>query len=411
MMSEADGPRPNIRHQFFWVFTGRVVGAVLQAGLLILLAALVSPADLGVVMTALSIVTVAQSGLDLGLPTLAAKERAGDHNSRVVAVALWLNSWTSFGLLLLLAATALLFGLFVDSRFLLLLPLALGAALERVADARLGVALADGDAWKNLIGMVSRRAVSLAAFAVLLGLVRIDATLAFATSTAVGAVAGAIYARASVRVSSTTTPSALEGFAAVRSARAYWVNSLAAQLRNLDVVIVAGVAGASQAGYYGLAARMAVPLRLPATSLGSVLLPASSRVANRDELLRVVRLAGGGWAALAFAYAVIIAAAPLLMSIAFDPSYEPAVIVVQLVLMALVFGAGSSMLSPILQGQEERRFVAFISVLTTAIALTAALFASLSYGAVGAAGALVLAYAFQLMMLVQRTLVVSKRWR
>jgi O-antigen/teichoic acid export membrane protein len=137
--------------QFFWVSGGRVVAALIQAAIMLLLVRAVSPSEFGFFAAVYGVMTVAQTFFDFGLPTLVIRERARQSNAGIVTAALRLNNSLSVALGVLLVSVTAVLGLLVDERFFLLLPLGVWAAAERNADAWLGVIFADGDARVNTL--------------------------------------------------------------------------------------------------------------------------------------------------------------------------------------------------------------------------------------------------------------------
>ncbi|MDQ1125489.1 O-antigen/teichoic acid export membrane protein [Microbacterium sp. SORGH_AS 505] len=378
--------------QFVWIAAGRVASAILQAVALLLLVRSMGPSDFGLVAAVLGLVTVAQAAFDLGLPTLAARERARDSVAGLVGSALAINTVTSLAVLAILACLGLLLSMH-DERFLLLLPLAVSAAFERISDARLGVAVADGDARHNFVGMVGRRAVTVGVLVAVLALTSLNPLFAFAVSSALGATASAVYARLVVRVHrDARAPAAAH---VIRAGRSFWLNSLGLQARNLDATIVTALAGGVQGGYYGLASRLAVPLRLPATSMGAALLPVATRSEGRGRRISNLKIAVAMWLACATAYAIAVPLTPSLLPAVTGPGYGGAVGTLQITLLGLCAAALCSLLTPVLQGWGKQREVAVISVSCSVLCLASVAVCAIIGGSIGAALALASSYFVQ----------------
>ena len=386
-----------IHRQFGWISSGRVLAAVIQAVTLVMLIRSVDPATFGIVSAALGAIVVAQTGFDLGIPALAARERAVNPNARVIGASLRLNTITSLILLLVLTCLALALGTILPV-FYTLAPLALSAAAERVADARLAIAIADGDAHLNTSVLVGRRALALSMLLGALYATQMDPVFAFSLAMAISALGSMILAifstRGRIREHSQVRVRTL-----LRAANPYWINSLATQLRNLDTVIAAWLAGAVQGGYYGAAARLSTPLRIPATSLGAALLPAAARVKARSEwkpLLRVVAIA---LVASTVAYGVLIPLCPYFIPILLGADYMEAVPVVQVVLAGLPFAAAVSMLAALLQGMGRKKTVAVSAVGSTLVCLCLVVAGSLAGLATFAALGLAVSFVVQALVL------------
>lgn len=372
-----------VGRQFAWVSGGRIIAALIQALIMLLLVRAVAPAEFGFFAAVYGVLTVVQTIFDFGLPTLASRERAKRANPGVVTGALRLNNALSLAMGLCLIVVIGLLGVFIDPQFLLLVPLGVWAAAERNADAWLVVVFADGDARVNTTNLVSRRLGNLALFALLNSWTGIDPVLAFGISSAVAACASWVFAHTYVK--KRLAPS--EGIAAgrlIRMSYPFWINSVATQARNLDAIIIGFVAGSAQAGFYAAAARLTNPLRILPTSLASVLLPASASRDSKDMpgLLKLVALAICGltifYVALGFAMPVVV---PLLLGNA----YMGAIPALQITAVGLVFASASALLSSLMQGVGLKHFVAGTAVATTFVCLAGVALGGLMWGASGAA--------------------------
>lgn len=403
MTAEASSGKGGIGRQFSWIAAGRGVGAGLQALSLVLVVRQVSPADFGVLAAALGLTVVIQSGFDFGLPTLAVKARSASASDPLVAVALRLNAISSVGMLVGLAGLWLALS-FADNAYLSLVPLALSAAFERLSDTRLGIAVADGDARHNFVGLIGRRALAVAAFLILSLVLHVDPILAFTTSAALGAFASWVYSLFVIRVEAEPARNRPTATIVFRAAVHFWVNSFALQLRNLDATLATVFGGAVQGGFFGLASRLSVPLRLPATSMGAALLPAAARLSDAPTSAaagtrRLLRTAAIGWAGCGVGYLVGILVVPILLPLLVGPDYDGAILPLQISLVGLCFAAFCSLAVPILQGWGRQRFVAATSVISTFVCLVGVLVGSLQAGAVGASVALAGSFAFQALLL------------
>lgn len=385
--------------QFLWVVIGRVLAALLQAVTFILLARELAPADFGLFSALFGIATLAQTSFDLGLSTLILRERAKSPVSGVVTAALRLNNRLSA---LLAVATVLVVAggaLLVDEMFWQLLPLAVWVASERNADVWLGVALADGDAKVTTANLVLRRTAALGLF-VGLGVIGLPPLLAFSVGVAVAAVASSAFAHAFVN-RRLPPASAVTARELVRDGWPYWVNSVATQARNLDVVIVAVAGGAAQAGFYAAASRITGPLRILPTSLASVLLPQAARTTS-TTLRPLVKLVAACVAVLAVVYALVAWTTPWFVPVLLGDNYVGAVPAIQIAALGLVFAATASLLGSLLQGVGLKHFVAQSSVAMTVACLLGAAVGAAAGGAIGASLALVAAFVIQAALLLVR---------
>ena len=392
--------RYRVGGQFAWVSGGRIVAALVQALIMLLLIRAVAPAEFGFFAAVYGVMTVAQTFFDFGLPTLVIRERAQRSNPAVVAAALRLNNSLSLTMGVIIIGLLALLGAVADPRFYLLLPLGLWAAAERNADAWLGVVFADGDARINTTNLILRRFGNLALFTGLITWSDLDPVLAFGVSAATAAAGSWIFAHAYVG----TLLESNERIAAsllFRLSWPYWLNSVATQARNLDATIIGFVAGSAQAGYYAAAARLTSPLRILPTSLASVLLPASStrNSSTMRGLLKLVALVVGG---LGGFYLVLGLLVPFVVPVLLGDAYAGAVPALQITAVGLVFAGAASLLGSLLQGVGLKHYVAGTAVLTTAVCLIGVGLCGFFWGAAGAAAGLAFSYLVQSIVLVTR---------
>ena len=378
---------PRVGRQFGWVSGGRVAGALVQVVTLGLVARWSGPSGFGVVGLVLSGVVIVQTASDLGLPTFVARERASNPSSPSIARALQLNNRTAAVMAGALLAILGACGGWIDGQFLLLMPLAVWAAVDRNTDAWLGVALADGDAWMNSLSLLARRVGGLLLMIVLVGL-GVSALLAFSTALAVVGVAvnAVAHRRITARIAGTATREVATR-SILRAAVPFWINSTATQLRNLDVLIVGAVAGGAQTAFYTVASKVTGPMRILPGSLASVLIPAAARAgtARLAQARRPVVIVLGSMAVL---YATSAIAAPWVVPLALGSDFHGAVVPVQIVCGGLLFAACASVLGSLLQGGGHGVLVARLAVGYSLMCLTTVAVGSAWFGAVGAAVAL-----------------------
>ena len=399
-----------LARQFAWVSSGRILAALLQTASLVLVSRLLPVSDFGYLATFLGVTSLAQVVLDFGVGTLVSRERAAKPDNPVVAAALRFTNVSSVGLtaLLLLGLTGA--ALFISEAYWQMLPLAVWAAAERNADTRLAVAFADGDVQINVINLLARRTAALGLFvaATALGVLPI---LAFSVSSALAAIGSATFAQRWVR--RRVVPSREIGFSeVVRRARPYWVTAISTQARNLDVVVVSALAGATQAGLYLTGSRLMNPLRILPASLATILLPASARTQNSAHDLRsMVRLTVAVVAGMSVLYAAFWLAVPTFVDQALGSAYVDATPVIRIIVAGLPVAATCSMLNSILQGRGRGKDVALAASSTTVACLLGVALISPFYGAIGAATALSLSFVVQLGLLLRpwRRMLVESR--
>ena len=379
---------------FAWLTTGRLAAAALQAVTFGALAVLVGPAELGVVGSAVAVLTVLQAVFDLGLSAYVVRTRAEAPDDGRVRAAVVLNRLTTAPLLVTaLVAAWLVTAALGDGLGAAVLPLAVWAAAERNAETVAGVAIADGRASLATANLVVRRAVAAAGFAALCA-AGTDPVLAYGVAMAAGSLLSVAWLNAANRTRLPEGGRAPLGHV-LREARPFWVNTVAVQARTLDVPVVAATGGAVVGGLYSLASRATVPLRLVPTSLALALLPHATRAVGVAARRRVLTHLAWLVAGVAVAYLALAAWVPALVdAVPVLDEYRPAVVPVQILLLALPFGAVASVCTALLQGYGDAAFVSRAAVAMSAVCLVGAGVGAVLAGAEGAAvafgGALVL---------------------
>jgi O-antigen/teichoic acid export membrane protein len=277
-------------------------------------------------------------------------------------------------------------GFLVSPAWFLLLPLSIWIGAERNADARISIALADGDAWINVSNLVGRR---LLATAMLIGLVSlgVDGIFAYSIALAIAAAGSSVFANVYVRAR--VTPRGVGYGEVLAKSRPYWVHSVATQSRNLDATIVGAVAGATAAGLYSAGSRLTNPLSILPYSLATVLLPEATRAHAAGRSLRPSVLLAATMVSVATAlYLTLIPLTPWLVSSVLGAAYEGSVVIIQIVLIGFPFAAGTSLVHALLQAIGRKNVVAASSTIFATLTLVGAMVGALLTGAVGAAIAL-----------------------
>ncbi|MER7007420.1 lipopolysaccharide biosynthesis protein [Dactylosporangium sp. NPDC000555] len=177
----------------------------------------------------------------------------------------------------------------------------------------------------------------------------------------------------------------IAGFSWRAFAAGILINSVS---RNVDNVLVGKVQGPEQLAFYGLAYRLLLlPVQLASTTIGAVLFPAFSRLANNLPALRAeTDRATRALATLILpAMALVAAAAPQIVVLVFGDQWKPAVPIVQVLAMAGAFQAvySASTVSLVL-GLGHAALNLRLAWLTTLVS-TAAIVAGLPFGAIGVA--------------------------
>ncbi len=410
-VDEEARPGGAARRQFFgrflWVSGGRVLGALLQFALILLLIRRMPPGDFGFLSAVLGVVVLAQTGFDLGIGTFIIRERARAPCNGAIAVAVRLNGRLSLLLFVLFGGTLAVLGGTVDLRFLLLVPLAASAAGERNADALLGIAFADGDVWINTLNLVGRRLAAIALFG-LFGALDVAALPGYAMAVAIPALVSATAAQRVV-APRLAPPDATAWRDILRNASAYWINSVATQARNLDVSVAALFGSAIATGHYGAVSRLTMPLRILPTSLAGLLLPVAAR-RNAATLMPLVLGVAAATGIMAVLFTCIALMLPFATPRLLGADYAGAIPALQVACGGLVFASAASLLGALLQGVGLRRFVAASATAMTLVCLGGVAIGMSLAGAAGAAVGLSAGFVAQSALLAIRLfLFISRR--
>ena len=323
----------------------------------------------------------------MGVATFIIRERSARPDSGDIALAMRFNWYSSLALCGLTAVTLAVVALTVSPVWWLILPLAIWIGAERNADARISIALADGDAKINVLNLVGRR---LLATAVLVVLVwgGVDGILAYSVALAIAAVLSSVFANMYVRTRVSARSQSTYG-ELLRKSRPFWIHSVATQSRNLDSAIVGAVAGATAAGYYTAGSRLTNPLRILPYSLASVILPEATRAHVGGGSLRTAYfLTGAMGAILTVVYLALIPFVPWLVVTVLGDDYAGAIAVIQIVLLGFPFAAGVSLVHALLQAIGRKGVVATSSTVFAVVSLLSIGIAATFWGSVGAAIAL-----------------------
>jgi O-antigen/teichoic acid export membrane protein len=377
--------------QFTAVLSGYVGSAIIRAVALVLLARLALPDDFGFFSSVAAAIVIAQAMTDLGLAKLILREHSARVDHALVSAALRTNSRLSALLALLLTIMLLGAGLTADSRFFYLLPLAVAAAAEKNADTFLSIALANQQASVNTTNIIVRRTLSLLVFvsATSLGL---DPLFAFSAGEMLAALVSAVLARryASSRVQPATS-------VPFRAGLPFWLNSMAVQARNFDVLMTSAVSGTTQAGFYASATRLTGPLQLVASAAATVLLPFATRSTAR---LRMVHASLVFLAVTSIAYISLALLVPYVVPLVLGDAYVPSILVIQIVLIGLPFASLTALLTSALQGWGLARMAAVVAIGFTIVCLAGVFSGASLNGAVGASIGLTIAYVLQAIAIV-----------
>jgi O-antigen/teichoic acid export membrane protein len=385
--------RASLLTQFLWLASGRVGGALLQALTLGLLARWVGPVHFGLVAGVAGAAQLSVAVADFGISPSLLRMRSRDPADGRVRELLALNRKVS-GLLLVAWAAGLSGAAFLtgDIRFLQLLGVAVWVAAEKNTETGLMVSLADGRTQEMLLSLGLRRILT--AGILVAGFVAgLPVLVAYSTGLAVSGLVGAAWTRR--RILGTLPPGESQPMRPMlRAALPFWLNSMAIQGRNLDVLLVGLAASPSAAGVYAAPSRLSGPLGLLPSALSQLLLPAAARDSpgsRRQTWLAV--LAMTGCVTVLFSGLALIAGdvLPRLLG----PGFGAAVLPLRILLIGLIFFGVTASLVSVLQGRGDEWYVASVNLAVVACCLPAVAVAAAIGGAPGAAIAMTVSYAAQ----------------
>lgn len=311
-------------------FGGRLVGTGLQAATLVLMARTLGPDLFGTYSAALAAGYLASGLLSFGGPVRLLRLSAESHAIELVSDLFALRiigSIAAFGIALLLLPG----------------PLGVAAGALVLADGLMEFEQA------RMSGMGRHvRATFLVIVQRFVPLICVIGMLVWQPAAyALLSIGGAIVAIIALRelLGSVGFPSNLIG--AARSSAGYWMSSAAANLNQLEMLVLKPLVAPSVLGVYAAAGRIANPLTIFVSALQVVLVPELARASGTDGESRVFRRFF--WVTLAYVLALIIFS-PVIVSLALlvlGSSFESA----RGFLYAMVLASGLSCLSQVFQSR------------------------------------------------------------
>lgn len=355
----------------------RLVGAVLQALALILLARSAGVAEYGTFSTIFAVQSVLFTVAIFGMPTFILREHPLGRLGHVAA-ALTLNRRISVACsVVAVAATAWIGG---SADFALLaVVLSASFALEKSTEVNSALRIARGETRSPAVAIVVRPLVALAAVSVA-GLAG-HALLVYAVGRMLGAVVGALLTR--VR-----SPDEAIGSAAL--VRALWPIAIGVSVTTfatLDVALVAVFGGSAEAGLYGAASRIVAPAGIVAAAFATVVMPRVVGVARTAAAQWLRRLNSLFVALIPVALAVAAFGQPI-MGLVFGAAFERGGLILAFLVLTVPFNIAGTVYETLMQAWGAERTGALLALVFTPIALAAATVGALAGAGEGAALAL-----------------------
>lgn len=366
--------------QYSVVLTARVFSAALTAFSLILLARVSGPERFGWFAALSGLVSVAVKLADLGHQTLAIRLHAREEKREASLAAM------STQRLLTVSATTGLLVAFTAATVAGILPkwcilLLVWQWLEMEIQGGLGISLAGKRVIQQLLVLSVQRGVGLLLFVLALNFVA--DVYAFLISMILSALVG-LFLIYSFNPHYPLIPRNQLANEDKSKARHYWWASASAQVRNMDATLLSLVSSPIQVGLYSLPSRMAGPIRLAASAMSTVALPAASR-GDRTELRSLSRMMVF-ISLLSFVSLVLLGIfAQSIILVTVGHEFLGSVSPLRILLVGLAFNIPGSYLSGILQGSGLERQIGRLGIFLGVLAVASVIVGGSLNGAIGAA--------------------------
>jgi O-antigen/teichoic acid export membrane protein len=364
------------------VFAGTTLGQVAQLALLTLLAHRTSVSDLGVLLAVIGVLSIVVDVVDFGTASRLVREGAAARVHEAEAAA-YFTSRTTTGVAA--ALTTALAGLLVEGRAgAALLWLAPWVALRVASQARrallqmrsLFTAMAQVQLLDRVVSALVGGAILLAD-----GRPEVAIGVAYAAGSLVALAAGHLIDRMPL-----FAPDAMTGVQdSYRGGLSFGVTLVITDLLSLDLIVLAAVAGAHEAGLFALASRVAIPVTTMASSLAAVGLARLAAQPDDDTAWKLLVAGTRLAAALTTAGLVVgIALAGPLLHVLGGSSYEGGTTALRLVLAACILSVLSQLMLSFLQSRGHESFAAKVLVPSIALSLVGVAVGGAAAGASGA---------------------------
>lgn len=357
--------------QLGWTFTSRIVAAVLQLLVIVLLARGLDAATFAGVMTA-NIVMLAVVPLNgFGLVRQLSLTRSLDHEDPLqpAIFALW-HRFMLGSVVLWLAGCLVLWAVTGDQLYVALTPIALWLLFEQITTVWNSISLVDDRAKDLMSSYLWRRGPVVVALAAALA-ADLDVVWTWSLATMGGAAAAYVFGRHRApewarRVLPGPRPPGV-----VRFDFSFWWTEVGGLLRDFDVAAVTLVSAAT-GGVYALPARLVRPMNLVTTATTAVLFPriARAHVVSRKQLLLGSLAGTAPVAAISLVLAVLAGLLPRLVG----DEYADSVPVLRILCLAATLVGFGTLIVVFCQARsrEASRFTGRLMLLVAAIQVPAA---------------------------------------
>jgi len=351
---------------FSWALIGRIFAALCQTIGIVLLARWESINNFGFVISILAFSTVLIAFIDFGLNTFMIKERARNINSNLVNYCVKINSNITLFVGFVFFIIILFLSYFYNSFFFYMLPLTFWIIFEKRNEQLLGIYIADGNNKKATQLLTLRRFLGIFLFVISFKLFNINPTLAYSLSILLSSV---LLFRFTIKDLNLNLNLNFDYklIEVLKKTFPYWINSLFAQLRNIDVTIVSIISTPIHAAYFGFINRAVTPLNMVATSMASVILPSVSKKEIKIEQFYFYLIFTTILASLPFLF--LFFSVDILIPFALGNKYIETIPLFKIICIGLIFFSASSIIASILQGTDLQKEVAKVNIISTSIYL------------------------------------------
>lgn len=386
-----------IGRQVYWLTSGRIVGALLQALTLGLLSRALGPAGFGLAAGVVGAVQASIAVGDLGVTPTLLRTRARGSSASLTGSLLALNARVSLALGLIWTAILLAAGLISgEIAYFFLLPLAIWVVAEKNTETTLMIPLADGKTFELLASLMLRRS---AALGLLLAGIHLGAhpLVAYSVALAGSGLIGVAWTRGRTTAGLPRQRS-VPYLPLLRQAFPFWLATLAVQGRAFDVSIVRAAADDYTSGLYAAPSRVTGALSLLPNSIAQVALPVASK-GDKAGVRALAKALIGGMLIMTATFGLIAIFAESALRVVLGPQFEQSAMPLRIILIGLVFLGFSSSLISFLQASGDEWFVARACLVSTAVCFVGVFVGAHASGADGAAVALSASYITQTILL------------
>ena len=339
--------------------SARLFSALAQAVVLAIAARAMTTAQFGLLVSVLSVASVAAVVADAGTTPVITRAAARNEQDQVQhaqcisrrAAGLVVMAWSALVWLTPLASVEQ-FAVCGMAAYLL---------AERSQERTSALLIGLGNTGRSARNLIVRRIVLVVAVsvAVVAGANSLAQFCSAFIAASVIVIAGDLFASRKLTPRSADSRAGEVGGGSTTSCRNAYLNSLGVHARQLDGPIVASVLTAAVAAPYAAVSRLTNPLRLLAASLASALLASASRTPHRDfsrllQILTVGCVVGG---------AAVVLLAGSLVDIALGEQYSSATRLLQLAAPGFAASGLCSAYTSLLQALDKERVVAATSTI------------------------------------------------